>query len=58
MTTQLPNYHNHPKRFGHGTQTGQVAMRERRRRQKLVDKGLACWWRKWETLEEIENRPL
>ena len=45
-------------RVGNGSNAGQVALRERHRRQKLVDEGKACWWRKWKTLEEIENDPL
>jgi hypothetical protein len=38
--------------------TGQVAMQERRRLQKLVDDGKACWWRRWKTIGEIESDPL
>jgi hypothetical protein len=60
MTTnsKYPNYHNHPKRFGCGTQTGQASKREYNRRRKLVLEGKACWWRKWMTIEELENTPL
>jgi len=58
MSSQLPNYHNHPKRFGCGTQTGQASKREYNRLLKLVNEGKACWWRRWKTIEEIENNPL
>lgn len=43
---------------GNGSNTGQVALKERHRLQKLVDEGKACWWRRYRTLGEIEEMPL